>query len=105
MKPDSSELFEIINSKGKKIPAKKFFLEVEKLFSKNFDKYSKNILPLSLMYCGDKNPFESLMFSVGILSGYVISKKKYKIKCKKDISFPTVIFRMLYDLRKRVDES
>ena len=104
-KIDPSEFFEITDDKGNNVEPKKLFLEVEKLFSNNFDKYSKNIIPLSLAYCGLESPFEALMFSIGILTGCIVERKKMKIKFKgSDMVVPPAMLKMLYDLRKNIND-
>ena len=98
-----NEFIEVTDSNGKIISVEVFFKEIEKVFSGNFDRYSKNIIPLSLAYAGDKYPFEAMMFAIGFLSGYAAKKKGLRIKYKGNERIPKIFFQMVYDLKLKLD--
>ena len=103
-KTDINTLFNITTSDGQKVELEALFSGAEKILGKNFKKYTKNVIPLSLAYCGGQSPYDALIFSIGVICGSIITKKKLKIVFSDDgtMTIPTIVFQMINELRSKL---
>lgn len=81
----------ILTDGKEEIAPETFFIKVEELVKKKFGKYSESLFPMTLLYCGGKNPYDAMLMSIGILAGVIMERKGLKIKLKDRAAFENII--------------
>jgi hypothetical protein len=79
------QLFTVTDGQGKKVKINKLLSIPERVFLKNYKRYYKDLLPLSMYYLRTHNPGEVVPFVHGIILGIILEKRKLKVNFDNEL--------------------